>query len=230
MLASDIMTAPVVTVGPDATVARIARLLLECKISAVPVIAGGKLVGIVSEADLLHRQEIGTDATPPGSWWARLFGPDRSVEDYVKSHARRARDLMTRQVITVTPDTPVAGVAYILDAHGVKRVPVLDAERLVGIVSRADLVRALAARARPKEAARADDASIHAALLAELAAQPWWRSTISMVTVTDGVVRFRGTVDNDGQRQAARIAAENIAGVRRVEDHRIEYNRLPMSV
>jgi CBS domain-containing protein len=231
MLAIDIMTAPVVTVAPEATVAQIATLLLERRISAVPVLEGGRLVGIVSEGDLLHRQEIGTDRTPPGSWWLRLFGHDHSVEDYVKSHARQARDIMTREVVCVTPETPVAEVANLLDVKGIKRVPVLDGGQLVGIVSRSNLVQALASQARPPApAAAAGDDAIHAALLAELESQPWWRSTFSMVSVTDGVVRYRGTIDHEAQRLPARIAAENVPGVRRVEDLRIRFNELPMSV
>ena len=230
MRAIDIMTAPVQTVAPEATVAEIANLLLKHRISAVPVIDDGRLVGIVSEADLLHRQEIGTNRTPRGSWWLRLFGPDHSVDDYVKSHARKARDLMTREVICVAPETPLAEIANLLDSHGIKRVPVLDGGRLVGIVSRANLVRALAAQARPIAAAAGGDDAIRAALVAELERQPWWRSTVSEVTVTDGVVRYRGTIDQDAQRLPARIAAENIPGVRRVEDYRIRFNELPMSV
>ena len=145
MKAKDIMTAPVIGVAPDTTVSEIAALLLERRISAVPVVENGRLVGIVSEADLLHRHEIGTDCiAQSGSWWLRLFSADRSIEEYIKSHARRARDVMTREVATVSPETPVAEVATVLERRGVKRVPVVEAGRLAGIVSRANLVRALA--------------------------------------------------------------------------------------
>ena len=112
MKAKDIMTAPVATVGPETSVHEIAALLFERRISAVPVVEDDELVGIVSEADLLHRYEIGTDCALRGEpWWMRLFGADRSPEDYVRTHAQHARDIMTQEVATVTPDTPLAAIA-----------------------------------------------------------------------------------------------------------------------
>ena len=184
MKAGEIMTSPAVSVGPDATVAEIAALLFERRISAVPVVEDGRLVGIVSEADLLHRHEIGTDGTAHSApWWLRLFAADRSIEDYIKSHARRARDVMTPEVVSVAPDTPAAEIADVLEARRVKRVPVVEAGRLVGMVSRSDLVAALAAAAGSKKrAAPMDD------------------------------------------------AAENIAGVRAVEDNRLVFRDLPSMV
>src|SRR6185295_6772855 len=144
MKASDIMTAQVITVNPNTAVRHIAALLFKHRISAVPVLENGKLVGILSEGDLLHRHEIGTECTVrSGSWWLRLLSADRSVAEYVKSHATRARDIMTKDVISVAPDTPIAQIARLLEKHGVKRVPVLQGERLVGIVSRSNLVQAL---------------------------------------------------------------------------------------
>src|SRR5688500_14620396 len=124
MKAKDIMTSPVVTAGPETTVREIAALLLKQRISALPVLEKGRVVGMVSEADLLHRHEIGTDQLPAGPWWLRLFGADRSPAEYVKSHARKARDIMTREVASVDEDTPVTRIADLLDKHGIKRVPV----------------------------------------------------------------------------------------------------------
>lgn len=235
MKAKDIMTAPVATVGPETSVHEIAALLYERRISAVPVVEDGELVGIVSEADLLHRHEIGTDhAAPQAPWWQRVFGPDTSGADYIKSHARRARDIMTHAVITVAPETPAAEIATLLERHGIKRLPVLHEGRLAGIVSRSDLVHALASETRaatPAEPAAAiNDEAIRAALLAELEGQPWWRSTIANVTVTRGVVELRGTIESEEERAAARIAAENIPGVRRVEDRRFSLYEVPVSV
>lgn len=235
MKASDIMTAPVVTVGPQTTVGEIAVLLFERRISAVPVLDEGRLVGIVSEADLLHRHEIGTDRdSPQAPWWQRVFGADTASADYVKSHARRARDIMAQEVVTVTPETTAAEIATLLETRGIKRVPVLHEGRLAGIVSRSDLVHALAAEAgagaHAGAAAAGDDDTIRAALLAELEHQPWWRSTVANVTVTRGVVEYRGTIDAEEERTAARIAAENIPGVRRVEDHRFRLSDVPTSV
>ena len=229
MKASDIMTSPVITVGPDTLVRHIAGLLYEHRISAVPVLENGKLVGIVSEADLLHRHEIGTDRSAR-SWWLQLFSADRSIGDYVKSHATRARDIMTPDVVSVSPDTPVAQIATLLENRGVKRVPVLEGGRLAGIVSRSNLVQALAAKGRVMNAGNTGDAAIRARLSAELERQPWWQPTLSNVIVTDGVVHYFGVVDNEEQRQPARIAAENVPGVRAVEDHRFLSTVLAWSV
>lgn len=229
MNASDIMTAPVITVGPGTLVRHIAGLLYEHRISAVPVLEKGKLVGIVSEADLLHRHEIGTDRSAR-SWWLKLLSADRSIADYVKSHATHARDIMTRDVVCVTPDTPVAQIATLLEKRGVKRVPVLEGERLAGIVSRSNLVQALAAKGRLIEAGDSGDGAIRARLSAELERQPWWRSDLSNVIVTDGIVHYFGIVDAEEQRKPARIAAENVPGVRGVEDHRFLGTVLAWSV
>lgn len=231
MNASDIMSSPVITVGPDTQVRHIAALLDKHRISAVPVMEHGKLVGIVSEADLLHRHEIGTDGiASSGSWWLRLFTADQSVADYVKSHATRARDIMTRDVASVQPDTPVAKIARLLEKRGVKRVPVLQDGQLVGIVSRSNLVQALAATARVMKVGDTGDGAIRARLSSELERRPWWRSTTSNVIVTDGVVHYFGTVDSESQRQAARVAAENVPGVRAVEDHRLPIAAISWSV
>lgn len=225
MNASDIMTAPVISAAPDTPVRKIAALLLEHRISAVPVVEDGAVVGIVSEGDLLHRHEIGTDgADRARSWWLRLLGSDPSIEGYVRSHARYARDVMTREVVSVAPDAPIAEIASLLEAHGVKRVPVLRDGRLVGIVSRANLIQALAVKARPasRGAKRAgSDEAIRARLIAELEDQSWWRRGSSNVIVTGGVVHYSGTIDAEEERTAARVAAENIPGVRAVEDNRV---------
>jgi CBS domain-containing protein len=230
MNAKDIMTTPVVTITPDTSVREIAALLLERHISAVPVVEGGRLVGLVSEGDLLHRHEIGTDrGWPARSWWLGLIRSEPGpAAEYVKSHARCARDIMTREVITVGEDAPIAEIATVLETHRIKRVPVLRGERLVGIVSRANLIQALAVRARPAKPPRAtNDDSIRRQLLAELERQPWWRPSASNVIVTDGIVHYWGILDYDDQPDAARVAAENVPGVRKVEDHRMRIADLP---
>lgn len=229
MKASDIMTAPVITVGPQTAVPEIAALLLEHRISGVPVVEDGRLVGLVSEGDLLHRHELGTARrTPAGPGWLRLFGADRSASDYVKSHARQAQDIMTRQVISIAPDTSVEEIVALFETRGVKRVPVLRGEKLVGIVSRADLVQALAVKTHARKATRpAGDEAIQRRLIAELERQPWWRPFVSSVTVTDGVVHYQGMIDSYDERGAARVAAENVPGVRGVEDHRLAIYDIP---
>jgi CBS domain-containing protein len=231
MKARDIMTSPVVAVAPDTAVGRIATLLSERRISAVPVLERGQLAGIVSEADLLRRHEIGTDAAARGSWWRTLFAADRSIEAYIKSHARLARDVMTREVVTVGPDTPVSEVAALLEARRVKRVPVLAAGKVVGMVSRSDIVRALAASARAGESAPpASDSAIRARLERELQRQPWWRGATSQLNVHEGTVVYSGTIDVEAERDAARAAAESIPGVRSVEDRRFLFRDLPSMV
>jgi CBS domain-containing protein len=225
MKAADIMTAPAITVTPQTKVHDLAALLAERGISAVPVVEGERLVGIVSEADLLRRHEIGTDcALRGGPWWARVFRLDYAPADYVRSHAVRVADIMTRKVAVVDPDAPLAEVADVLDRRGVKRLPVSRDGRVIGIVSRSDLVAALAASsAQPAGAAPQDDQAILARLLAELNHQSWWRADLSIATVENGVVTYRGLMDTEGERDAARVAAEAIPGVRRVEDLRGVY-------
>jgi CBS domain-containing protein len=229
MKAADIMTTPVVTVSPDTSVREAAALLVTRSISALPVIDGQRLVGIVSEGDLIHRHEIGTDCALRGDpWWLRIFRPPSTTEDYVKSHAARVKDIMSKEVATVGPDAPLWEVAELLDTRRVKRVPVLDAGRVAGIVSRSDLVRALAAAEPP--AVPQGDEEIRAALLAELERQAWWRRGFCAVTVKDGVVAYDGVIQLDGEKTAARVAAESIPGVRGVEDHRLAFADIPTMV
>jgi CBS domain-containing protein len=229
MQASDIMCTPVFSVAPDTPVKDIAALLLEKRISGVPVMDEGRLVGLVSEGDLLRRHEIGTDRPKrPGSWWLRMFSnADQTPADYVKTHARRARDIMTGEVITINPETPLAEIASVLESHGIKRVPVMRDGELVGIVSRANLVQALAGmRPATVRVTPPADQAIRGRLQAELERQPWWRQAASNVIVTDGVVHYFGTIESDDEQDAARVAAENIPGVRGIEDHRVRFQQL----
>ncbi len=232
MNARDIMTSKVITVTSGTLVSEIARLLFERRISALPVVDGERLAGIVSEADLLHRYEIGTDCALGGDpWWMRLFSADRSPAEYVKSHARYARDIMTRDVATVAPDTPLAAIATLLERRRIKRVPVLDEGHLVGIVSRSDLVHALvsAARAGASAGPITDDA-IRGLVLAELRRQGWWRKELCGVTVEQGVVTFAGLIESESERLAARVAAETVPGVNGVVDERLAYRDLTSMV
>lgn len=228
MNAEDIMTMTVVTVSPELPVHDLAVLLSERKISAVPVVRHGRLVGIVGEADLLHRYEIGTDrALHSESLWLRLLAPDRSSDEYVKSHARLVRDIMTREVVTVAPDAPLAEVSSVLEKRGIKRVPVVRGDSLVGIVSRSDLVHALAGRPATR-CGPADDELIRGQLLCELRRQPWWHDEYSNVTVQNGIVTYAGLLDSESDRTAARVAAETVPGVRSVVDRRIAYSDIPV--
>jgi CBS domain-containing protein len=222
MKVSDIMTSPVVTITLDTPVNEIANLLIEHHISGVPVIANGRVVGLVNEFELLRRHEIGTESSvPEKSWWTRLVERDPAPVEYVMSHANHAKDFMTRSVIAVTEDTPVQKVASIFAARTVRRIVVLRDQQLVGIVTRGNLVQALALNSQPGAVARApSDEAIRLRLLAELEAQPWWRPSQSTATVRDGVVHYQGLIEDEDERDAARVAAENVPGVRDVEDAR----------
>jgi CBS domain-containing protein len=225
MNARDIMSAPVVSIAPDTPVHEVAAQLVERHISGVAVVKNGRVVGLVNEFELLRRREIGTDdSAPERSWWTRLIERDEGPIEYVKSHAQRASDVMTRQVISVTEDTPVQKIASIFAARAVRRIVVLRDRELVGIVTRADLVHALARTSRPAPAPRSQsDESIRVRLLAELDNQPWWRPSQSALSVENGVVHYRGLIKSEEERRAARVAAENVPGVRGVEDTRTQW-------
>jgi CBS domain-containing protein len=223
MKVRDIMTRTVISAAPDTSVMDVAALLVEHRISAVPVISEGAVVGIVSEADLLHRYEIGTERDPAARpWWKRLFGGEDAPMSYVESHAMKTRDIMTPRVVSVAQDMPVGDLAALFESQRIRRAPVVQDGAVVGIVSRADFVRALLARSRSsrhEERAETDE-SIRRALLAELEAQPWWHPGRSDVSVVGGVVHIHGQLESAEEKTAARVAAENIPGVRGVEDGR----------
>ena len=204
--------------------------MLQNGISALPVVSTErKLVGIVSEGDLLHRAEIGTE-TRVRPWWLGVLASRSSIADeYVRSHGKNVRDVMTSKVMTVAPATALADIATMLETKHIKRLPVVDGDRVVGIVSRANLVQALASR--KTTIATSDqlpsDGSIRRELTTALTKERWAGTANSNVLVTDGVVEFYGVVDSDSERQAARVAAESIAGVTKVVDHRVLSSMLP---
>ncbi len=219
MQARDIMTPDVVTVAPSTSLADIVRVMLTRRISAVPVLQDGQLVGIISEGDLLRRVETGTDA-PPSRWLELVHSGNARAADYVKTHGRRAEEVMTRNVVTVGDDAPVSQIARILASNRIRRVPVMHGERMVGIISRANLLQALASRMNAANEARVDDdRRIRDALLAEIAQQSWAAPSNASVTVSEGVVHLWGTVESEDKRRALVVSAENIAGVASVEDH-----------
>ncbi len=219
MKARDVMVSPVITVGENETVRDLAKLLIAKHISAAPVIdSNGKVVGIVTEADLLHRAETGTER--PVSWWLSLISGDRALaSEYVKSHAVKIKDIMTREVKTADPDTALAEIADLFEEHHVKRVPIVSkGGDLVGIVSRANIIQAVAS-ARPKLEITPSDATIRKKLMDELKRQPWSHVHSLNVTVAAGVVNLWGYVESEEERRAIIVAAETIAGVSGVTDH-----------
>lgn len=223
MQASDVMTRTVISVEPDTELREVVDILLKHRISGVPVVDNEKVLGFVGVGDLLHRHEIGTDRTPDERrWWQRLLQADAGPAAYVRSHGGHARDVMNRQVACVEEDTPLSRLATIFEERGIRRVPVLREGRMVGLVTRADLVRALATMcaSAPAPGEPLDDKEIRTRLLAELAGQSWWSGTWCEVFVEQGVVHFVGFVQRESQKEAARIAAENTPGVRGVQDER----------
>lgn len=220
MKASDVMVSNVITVGANATVRDVATTLLKNRISAVPVVGEhGELLGIVSEGDLMQRVEAGTEGHR--SWWLEALMPNQELAaEFVRSHARKVTDIMTRPVVTAKPDTSISEIASLLEKNGIKRVPIVKDEQIVGIVSRANLLQALAST--PKEAPAApavDDETLRAKVEAQLKAQRWTSPWLLNVIVHDGIVELWGIVDSQVEKKAARVAAEEIPGVRAVNDN-----------
>ena len=220
MRAMDVMTSKVITVDENASVTTVAKLLAERGISAVPVVdSENRVIGMVSKGDLLHRAETGTERRQ--SWWLEMMASTNQLTgDYIKSHSGNVKDVMTRDVLSVTETTSVADIAILLETNRIKRVPVLRDGKLVGIVSRANLVRALAMTINePTSSTEADDRTIRDNLLAELKAQRWAEVAPANITVKDGVVHLWSSYLSEQEKRALVVAAENIPGVRRVEDH-----------
>jgi CBS domain-containing protein len=227
MNAADVMTGDVVTVRDDASVLQVVRVMLARGISGVPVVDDkAVVVGILSEGDLLRRAELGTEKTR-GAWKEFFTGTATLAEDYVRSHGTLARDIMTHEVVSVQHDTPLAEIADLMEAHGIKRVPVLNGDKLVGIVSRFNLLRAFASIAPAEAPKQSDDAAIREALLAELARQPWSRRSENSVVITDGVVHLWGLVTLPEELRALQLAAEAIPGVKAVRNHMIVLSEEP---
>ncbi|HSH06178.1 MAG TPA: CBS domain-containing protein [Burkholderiales bacterium] len=220
MKVRDVMTPNVVSVRADMTVPEIAKLMLERRISAVPVVDDREhVVGVISEGDLIRRPELGTDR--PRSRWLRFFMSDEErAHDYIKTHGLHARDVMSRPVVSVSPEASLTDVVNLMTARHIKRVMVLEQHKLAGVVTRTDLLRALHAReALPTEAVPQNDAGIRTHILKTIDDQPWAASAIINVQVTDGTAYLWGVVDSDEQRKAILVAVEGVPGVRAIEDH-----------
>jgi CBS domain-containing protein len=220
MKASDIMVTDVITVTPESDVAEVATLLLTNHISAAPVVGvEGRLVGIISEGDLIRRGEAGTEHQRP--WWLRmLMGRELMAGEFVREHSLRVGDLMTREVVTAEPDASVADIAELLERHRIKRVPIVRDGRIAGIVSRANLIQALATfRRKAAEPKPVADAELREKLVSRLNSEPWVRPVLVDVTVTDGTVDLWGIVDSATEKQALRVAVEIVPGVKAINDN-----------
>jgi CBS domain-containing protein len=219
MKAKDVMTPNVISTAPDASVLEALRLMLQHKISGLPVVErNGDLVGIVTEGDFLRRTETGTERKRP-RWLEFLVGPGTLARDYVRSHARRVNEVMTYDVETVTEEAELGDIVNLMEKRRIKRVPVLRDGRLVGIVSRANLLRALASVAAEIGPGLASDDAIRQGVIAELDRQSFGPRNAIDVLVRNGVVEMWGTVIEPAQRDAARVAAETVPGVKAVKSH-----------
>ena len=217
MQAQDIMTTPAISIDASASVTDAADLMLTRRISCLPVTRDGAMVGIISEGDFLRRKEFGTQRVRP-RWLEFLTGPGKIADEYVRTSGRRIGDVMTTHVVSAPPDASLAEIVELMTRHDIKNVPILDHGKMVGIITRSDLLRALL-RILPKSgAATADDEVIRANIVAELQGQSWSGGDLIGVAVDKGEVELSGVIFDERQRKAALVAAENVAGVKKVTD------------
>lgn len=220
MLVQEIMTVPVITITPSASIGEAAKSMLDHHVSGLPVIEnGGKLVGMITEGDFLRRSEIATEGHAP-NWWKEFFmRTGKAAEDYVRSHSRTVGDVMTREPQTISQNAKLSDAVELMERRHVKRLPVVEGGRLIGILARSDLMRVIArtyASRHPQKVV--DDGTIRRAVVDELKKQPWSGSGLIHVNVQDGIVELTGTVYSDSTRAAARVAAETVDGVRSVNE------------
>jgi CBS domain-containing protein len=221
MRAIDVMVRDVVTVRPDTDVAEAIKLLSEHDVSALPVVdVAGNLVGVLSEADLIHRAEIGTEKQRP--WWLEaVTGASTLAEEFAKSHGKKVGEIMTDGAISVAEETPLSEIAAIFERKRIKRVPVVKGGKLVGIVSRSNLIQALASLVGRVDQHDETDRQIRLELLSRLKDQPWTGFGERNVTVGNRVVHLWGLVGSEAERKALLALAESISGVSRVSDEMI---------
>ncbi|UTD29807.1 CBS domain-containing protein [Bradyrhizobium sp. WD16] len=218
MRAHQIMTRQVITVGADTPIADAAATMLRYHVSGLPVVnAADKLIGIVSEGDFLRRAEIGTQRRR-ARWLQILLGPGKSASEFVHEQGRKVGEIMTPDPYTATEDTPLEDIVRLMEKRHVKRLPVVDGDRIVGIVTRSNLLRAVADLARDVPDPTADDDHIRERIIAAVDKTDW-RPFGLAVNVRDGIVHLHGVITDEASRRAAVVAAENVAGVKEVHDH-----------
>ncbi|WGJ14746.1 CBS domain-containing protein [Methylocapsa sp. D3K7] len=221
MIASDVMVHDIVTIGPEEDVSKAVKLLVDHDISALPVVDDERrVIGILSEADLLHRDKIGTEQHR--AWWLEAVTPASVLAlDYAKSHGRKVAEVMSEDVISADEDTPLSELANILEKNRIKRVPILKDGKLVGIVSRSNLIQALASAPSQPENDQLADRGIRSVILARLAEQSWTDFGERNIVVTNGVVNLWGLVGSPEEHKALLALAESVPGVREVSDEMI---------
>jgi CBS domain-containing protein len=219
MKAQDVMTQYVTSIGPDDSLSKAVRVMLQNEISGLPVLdPQGQLVGMITEGDLLRRAETGTQRRRP-RWIEFFIGPGRSADEYVHTHGRKVSELMTTDPATVTEDTPLEEVVTLMEKRRIKRVPVLRGDKVVGIVSRANLLHALARLSSEVKPAESNDRLIRERLLLDLQREPWAPLGALDIIVRGGIVDLWGSITDERERQALVVAAENVPGVKGVRDH-----------
>jgi CBS domain-containing protein len=218
MRAHQIMTRPVVTVTPETTIVEAANIMLQRHVSGLPVVdAAGKLVGIVSEGDFIRRSEIGTQRKR-GRWLKLILGPGKAATDFVHEHGTRIAEIMVTEPLTISEDTELEEIVELMEKNNVKRLPVMQGDKIVGIVSRANLLQAVASLAREVPDPTADDDHIRNRIIDAMEKYDWCPFGLSVV-VRDGIVHLSGVITEERSRQAAIVAAENVTGVKKVHDH-----------
>jgi len=223
MKAMDVMVRDVVTVKPDDDVALAVRLLAEHDVSALPVVDDDdNVIGVISEADLLHREEIGTEKQRP--WWLEAVTPASTLAgEFAKSHGRRVEEIMSSNIVSASEDTPLGEIATLLERHRIKRLPILRAGKLVGIVSRSNLIQALASSQVQTGAGSgtSSDRKLRLELLDRLDHQSWTDFGERNIIVSGGIVHLWGLVGSADEHKALLALAEDVPGVVGVSDEMI---------
>jgi CBS domain-containing protein len=218
MRAHQVMTRPVITVTPETTVLEAANTMLQKHISGLPVVdAAGKLVGIVSEGDFIRRSEIGT-GRKRGRFLKFILGPGKAATDFVHEHGHKVGEIMTPEPRTVSEDTTLERIVELMEKNNVKRLPVTRGDKIVGIVSRSNLLQAVASLAREIPDPTADDDHIRNRVIDAIEKNDWCPFGLSVI-VRDGIVHLSGVITEERSRKAAVVAAETVAGVTKVHDH-----------
>jgi CBS domain-containing protein len=218
MRADQIMTRPVTTIGPDASIVEAARTMLRRHISAVPVVnTEGDLIGIISEGDFMRRAELGTQRKP-GRWLKLLVGPGKSAADFVHDHGRKVGEVMTLDPLVISEATPLEEIVQRMESNNVHHLPVMRGSQLVGIVTRSNLLQAVADLARDVAEPTASDDQLRNTIIAAIGNADWSPCGLSVI-VRNGIVTLGGFITDERSRRAAIVAAENVSGVKNVHDH-----------
>jgi CBS domain-containing protein len=219
MKACEIMTKRVVSIRPDASIVQAINLMLRSRFSGLPVVdRSKKLVGIITEGDFLHRREIGTERRC-NAWLVAMFGPEQSAHHYVRAHSMKVADIMSHSLITVDEKTPLEKIVSLMEQHHIKRLPVLRKAKLVGIISRANLLRVLSDFYHSPAKMTGRDRAIHTRIVADINEQDWAYGSEITVLVRNGIVDLCGTLADSSQREALKALVREKAGVRKLHDH-----------